>query len=214
MLGDSVRRRQPRRSAAGRAYGPRFWILSVLAALLVPGALGYVVAAFFLFPKPDTEGSGMGIPVPALRGLSAVAAERALAQANLGRLQVTELPSGDTPEGEIIAQSPLAGQQLRAGAAVRVAVSTGAPRVKVPDVLGDAAERAEQTLRRAGLEVLRAESESPVAKGRVFAVDPAPGTEVRLPGRVTMRVSLGPPAVDSTLLLPPAPTPDTLPRPR
>lgn len=211
MLGESLRRRNPqRRSRAkrGRSLGLRFWIPAVLAALVVPGALGYVFAAFFLFPKPVVTASG--IPVPALRGLGTVEAERLLAQAGLGRLQVTEMPDGDVPEGQIVAQSPLAGQQLRSGADVRVAVSTGAPRVRVPDVLGQAGERAHEVLRRAGFDVTLQEGESPVPAGRVYAVSPEIGSEKRLPAVVTVWVSLGPPAVDSTMIPPP---PDTIPPP-
>lgn len=211
MLGESLRRRNPQRrprARRGRSLGPRFWIPAVLAALVVPLAVGYVVAAFFLFPKPQVTAGG--IAVPALRGLSTLEAERLLAQAGLGRLQVTELPDDDTPEGQIVAQSPLAGQQLRGGADVRVAVSTGAPRVRVPDVLGQAGDRAHEVLRRAGFDVTLLEGESPVPAGRVYAVSPEVASVQRLPAVVTVWVSLGPPAVDTTTVLPP---PDTIPPP-
>jgi beta-lactam-binding protein with PASTA domain len=211
MLGDSLRRRQPQkrpRRAGRKRLGARFWIPALLAALAVPFAAGYVIAAFMIFPQPDVE-DGTGIAVPALRGMSTVEAERALAQAGLGRLQVTQLPDPGVPEGQVVAQSPLAGQQLQSGADVRVAVSSGAPRIRVPDVLGVAADRAEQALQRAGFGVQRTEGESPVAAGRVFAVDPPPGSVLRLPATVTIGVSLGPPAVD-TMAIPP----DTVPRAR
>lgn len=215
MLGDSVRRRNPQRKprgprrARGRGLGVRFWVLGALAALLVPFAVGYVVAAFLLFPAPAVEET-VGIPVPALRGMSTVAAERALAQAGLGSLVVTSFPNPRAPEGEIVAQSPLPGQQWRAGADVRVGVSAGLPRALVPDVLGETAERAEQALRRAGFEVVRTDVESAVAAGRVVSLQPAPGSEARLPATVTLSVSLGPPPADSFIMEPQLP-PDTVP---
>lgn len=217
MLGDSVRRRNPQRKprprrARGRGLSLRFWILAVLAALLVPFGIGYVVAAFFMFPAPPAEQT-TGIAVPALRGMSTVSAERALAQAGLGSLVVTRFPNPRAPEGEIVAQSPLPGQLWRSGADVRVGVSSGPPRTLVPDVLGETAERAEQALRRAGFEVTRTDVESPVGAGRVVALEPAAGSEVRLPATVSMQVSLGPPAIDSFILEPQLP-PDTVPVPR
>lgn len=204
MLGESMRKRQPakRRKRAG-ARGPKWWVVAVSAALAIPFAFGYVVAAFFIFPKPEVaEG---GIPVPALVGRSVLEAERALAQAGLGSLEITRLPHPSAAEGEIVAQSPLAGQQLKSGANVRASVSSGPPLVNVPDVLGQSAERAEEALRRFGFEVARTEGESPVPAGRVYAVEPPIGTRVRVPSTVTVRISLGPPAVDPLLL-------DTLPR--
>ena len=214
MLGDSVRRRNPQRKprarrSRGRGLPLRFWIPAVLGALLLPFGIGYLLAAFVLFPAPRTEPVA-GIPVPALRGLSTTAAERALAEAGLGRLVVTRFPNPRAPEGEVVAQSPLPGQQWRSGADVRVGVSSGAPRSPVPDVLGETADRAEQALRRAGFEVTRTDVESPIAAGRVVSLEPAVGAEVRLPATVELRVSLGPPPVDS-LVIEPQPPPDTVP---
>jgi len=213
MLGESLRRRQPARRErrprpSGRRYSRAFWLLGVPAALLLPFAIGYVLTVFVFFPPQRV--AAVGIPVPSLYGLTVVQAEQALARAGLGSLEFSQLPSPTAPEGEVLAQSPLPGQQLRSGVDVRVAISSGPVQVRVPDVLGQLGDRAEERLGRFGFSVARVDSESAVDSGRVFAVDPQVGTDTRLPALVTIHVSLGLPgdslAVDTT----DATAPDTL----
>lgn len=220
MLGDSVRRRQPRgrAPASGRAGrksgGSRFavwkpFLIALPIALLVPAAIGYLIAVFVLFPP--TESSEGGIPVPRLIGQSVSDAQFAVADAGLGELQVSQQPHPDAPAGQVVAQSPLPGQQQRAGASVRVALSSGPPRAPVPDVVGFSAERAESLLRRAGftVDVVRQDDRAPA--GRVLRTTPARGEESMLPSRVTLVVSEGPPPVlPQDTLAPPTLPPDTL----
>jgi serine/threonine-protein kinase len=187
---------------------------ALLLATGVPFAIGYLVTTQVLFPPREVAAAG--IPTPQLTGLTALEAERVLAQAGLGRLEPLELPHPSVQAGRILAQSPLPEQQLRPGSNVRVSLSSGSVRVRIPDVAGQPAERAEQLLRRLGFTVDRVESESPVPRGRVHAVVPASGTVIPLPAHLTLHVSLGPPAldtmlVDSSLADPPATLPDTLP---
>jgi beta-lactam-binding protein with PASTA domain len=206
MLGESVRRRQPRARPRRPAGRPRAWrtlLLALPLAVLLPFVIGYVIAVRVLFPP--LEATGAGLPVPHLVGESATAAQRDLVAAGLGPLEVTELPHPSVPAGQVIAQSPVAGQQLRAGAGVRVAVSAGPPRVLVPDVTGFSADRAESLLRRVGFVVSLQLQESPVPAGRVIRTEPAPAQSLVLPAEVTMIVSSGPP--------PPLLPPDTLPDP-
>jgi serine/threonine-protein kinase len=177
----------------------KFWLPALLAAITLPFAIGYAVAVLVLFPAPEVV--AVGIPVPELVGLRADQAEARLREAGLGGLEITELPHPDRAAGVVMAQSPLPGQQLRAGAAVRVAVSSGPPRAVVPDIIGFSAERAAELLTRLGFDVLRQDEESEEALGRVLAIQPAPGSERELPATVTLVVSAG-------LPLPP----DTFPR--
>jgi serine/threonine-protein kinase len=198
MLGDSVRRRQPKRRAPrtsdGRGGGNWKRVITALGvALFVPFAVGYLVAVYVLFPP--TEVSGSGTPMPDLIGRTTSEAQRALVAAGLGDMEITELPHPDVDAGAVIAQSPLPGQQLRPGADVRVALSSGRARVMVPDVLGFSADRAESMLTRAGFEVTRSLEESPASAGRVIRTDPEPGQPRTLPASVTIIVSSGPPAI-------------------
>lgn len=215
MLGESLRRRLPQRrgsrSASGRARRPgwRFWLPALLAALALPFAIGYLLTVFVIFPPRQVAAAG--VPVPVLTGLSTVDAEQVLARVGLGRLQVLEVPHPSAPAGQVLAQSPLPDQQLRPGADVRVSVSSGPVQVRLPDVLGQPVERAEELLRRVGFTNDRVEGESSIAAGRVYGMTPAPGTVAILPAHATLHVSLGPPPAD-TLLLDRAPSaPDTLP---
>jgi serine/threonine-protein kinase len=208
MLGDSVRRRQPKwrapRASDGR--GERNWkrvIAGLATALIVPFAVGYLVAVYVLFPP--TQVSGSGTPMPDLIGRTTSEAQRDLVAAGLGDMEITELPHPEVDAGNVIAQSPVPGQQLRPGADVRVAISSGRARVMVPDVLGFSADRAESMLTRAGFEVTRLLEESPASEGRVIRTDPEPGQPRTLPAAVTIIVSSGPPDIPE-----PGAFPDTI----
>ncbi len=204
MLGDSVRRRQrqkrPKRSGEGsrpaRRGGRRIWPW-VIAALLLPFGIGYVVAALVLFP-PTEEAAALagGVSVPELTGETMGNAERVLAEHTLVLLDATELPHPEAPSGEIIAQDPLPGQHLRPGAGVRVAISSGPPRARVPDIVGFPLERARELLQRLGFEVASVERPSDTPTGRVIGITPDAGSEQRLPATVTLVVSVGQPVTD------------------
>ena len=200
MLGESVRRRgsPKRRPALERdAAGPRSGVRRlaiVAAAFLLSFVIGYVVAVRLLFPPADIYGEA--IDVPSLIGKTVDEAQRELAAAGLGDVEVTRLPHPATTEGRITAQSPLPGQQLQAGDAVQVAVSDGVPHVTVPDVMGFPIERAAALLGRLGFRVQRVEIESDEVAGRVVRQDPRPGTIAALPSQVAVWVSSGPGAVE------------------
>jgi serine/threonine-protein kinase len=204
MLGESLKRRHARRRTKRPAGGspgpwrPLLWILPL--ALAVPFVIGYIIAVYLIFPPAQTAAEG--IPVPDLGGSSIGEAEAVLAAAGLGGLDVMELPHPTAAAGTIIAQSPLPGQQLRPGAGVRVAISQGRARVRVPDVQGFAADRADALLRRTGFAVVYASEQSMAAAGRVLRTDPPAGQELILPATVTIVASAGPPA---------PPPPDTIP---
>jgi serine/threonine-protein kinase len=202
MLGDGVRRRlgrlgRMRAHATGSERRQlRTRLPAIAAALALPFAIGYLVAIFVVFPAPDV--AAQGIPVPALVGLAVADAERQLAAASLGPLEVTPLPHPTVPEGTVTAQSPLPGQQLRAGSPVRAAVSSGVPRVMIPDLIGFPVERAASLLTRLGFQVQRVDRPSDTEAGRVLRLDPPPGTERALPSHVTVYVSAGrPPGVET-----------------
>lgn len=208
MLGDSVRRRRTggpkkRRAEAARRV-PWAWLLGGLGALLLPFGIGYLIAVRVIYPPDEVEGEG--IAVPRLIGMQVAEASQSLSELGLGPLQTTELPTPSAARGRITAQDPLPGQQLRAGATVRVAVSAGAPRGRVPDVAGFPTERARRLLERLGFEVQETIVESDAVSGRVLSVEPEPGTERELPSLVTVTVSAGPPrdtmAVDTSAAFP------------
>jgi beta-lactam-binding protein with PASTA domain len=159
----------------------------VLGGLTLPFVIGYIIAVRILFPPPEVV--ALGVPVPDLVGKTSEEAQQALDIIGLSGLEVTRMPSPTADEGRITAQSPLPGQQVRAGAGIRVAVSSGKPRVSIPDVVGFPVERAASLLTRLGFQLQRVDEPSPSEPGRVVAIDPEPGTEVILPSRVTLTIS-------------------------
>jgi beta-lactam-binding protein with PASTA domain len=206
MLGESVRRRNAPRSRRPDGGAPDrgpgrwrhlYWVLPL--AVLLPFLAGYVIAVYLIFPPERASGSG--IPVPELVGRTVIDAEAELRVAGLVSLDITELPHPTAAAGVVVAQSPLAGQQLRAGAGVRMAVSRGRPQVMVPDVQGFAADRAEALLRRSGFDVVQVTEEGDIPAGRALRTEPAGGQVRALPAAVTLVVSTGPAVV----------VPDTIP---
>ncbi|HEX7089622.1 MAG TPA: PASTA domain-containing protein [Longimicrobiales bacterium] len=216
-LGDSIRRRHA--PVGWRPTGAARWLGIAFAAGLLAFGTGYAIAALVLFPAPAETGAG--IPVPGLAGRRLEEAERQLRERGLEVGDVLELPHPDRPAGVVVAQSPLPGQQLRAGARVSLGVSSGPPRARVPDVTGLTAERAAKLAGMAGFEVSRREEESEAPAGTVIRVEPAPGTEHVVPAPLVLVVSSGPPlpppdmaAGDSLARDAPAPpAPGFIPRP-
>jgi serine/threonine-protein kinase len=228
MLGDGMRRRQGgAKSAAtgkGRADGgtaksgrtrgrrrerPVRWgvvIPATIAALLLPFAIGYALAVYVMFPETKAESIG-GIEVPDLTGRTVADAEDMLSAAGLGGLDTLVVPHPTADPGYITAQDPLPGQQLRAGAGVSVSVSSGRPRVIVPDVQNLSASAATVILDRLGFEVRTVEVSDAMDAGRVLRIEPAAGSAVRLPATITLTVSTGPLPADTL----PQFTPDTTP---
>jgi serine/threonine-protein kinase len=201
MLGESMKRRRTSRAARPRADGSSgrrwLWVPAGLVIVAAAFGVGYLIAARVIYPPGEVAGEG--IAVPRLIGMDATEASQTLAAVGLGRLVRTELPTTAAAPGRITAQDPLPGQQLREGAVVRVAVSSGAPHGLVPDVVGFPVERATRLLERLGFRVQEVLSESDATAGRVLGVEPAPGTDQPLPTLVTVVVSAGPPPPADTL---------------
>jgi serine/threonine-protein kinase len=93
--------------------------------------------------------------VPNLVGTSLSRAERVLSAAHL-ELITKRIPSGRYGVDRITRQAPGRGGRLPAGGTMTLWVSTGSPRVLVPDVRGETAQQATRDLRNAGFEVKNA----------------------------------------------------------
>jgi beta-lactam-binding protein with PASTA domain len=118
------------------------------------------------------------VTVPDVTGLSRESAEARLRDEGL-EVAVQEQES-DEPEGDVISQSPGAGTQVTRGARVTITVSTGRPKVDVPDVVGVSEAKATARLSSAGLTPVRQEREvtDPTQDGVVVEQRPGPGTEL------------------------------------
>ncbi len=108
----------------------------------------------------------------------------------LGLVVETESRNADEPEGQVIAQTPGPGQQVRRGSRVHLVYSTGAGSIVVPDVVGQQQEAAKATLISRGLEVtiVKQATSDASADGIVLDQSPDPGSRARKGDIVTIVV--------------------------
>ncbi|HEV2146790.1 MAG TPA: PASTA domain-containing protein [Longimicrobiaceae bacterium] len=154
--------------------------------------LGYLLATVLVFPG---FGRQAVVTVPDLRGRTLSAARGLADDAGVEVERGASLHHPTVPEGAVLAQSPLPGQEVTRGAAVRVTLSAGRERRPVPEVADLTAAQAEALLTRTGFAVRVRRVLSDRAAGRVLGVTPAPGTLVPIPGTVELSLSAGPPEV-------------------
>ncbi|MGH7468485.1 MAG: PASTA domain-containing protein [Longimicrobiales bacterium] len=167
---------RPRKSAL-------FWVGVALGLF----AVGYLTAVFVLFPPlPVPED---GISVPNVLGQDVEGARQRLQPLRLEVGDTVSFPHAQVPAGQVVAQSPLNGQQLRAGDRVSLGLSSGPPAVVVPDVVGMGARRAENLLERLGFNVNQTTETSDRPNGTVIRSSPQAGSRQSLPARVHITVS-------------------------
>ena len=118
------------------------------------------------------------VTVPDVTGLTRASAEARLQDEGL-EVSADEQES-DEPEGDVISQSPAGGTKVARGETVTIVVSTGRPKIDVPDVVGMSEERARAQLTSAGLTVARQERTvtDPAQDGVVVEQRPGAGSEV------------------------------------
>lgn len=168
------------------------WGLAAVMLVVLFGA-GYLVSAWWLFPAsaPDAR-AGEVVSVPDLVGLAEEGARQSLEEAGLEYRLRSEMPHPRAPSGAVVAQSPLPGQYARPGAPVEVTLSLGPESQKVPDLRGLSDRQAGIVLERLGFRTEVDSASSQVERGRVVGTRPEPGTELTVPGEVTLVVSRGP----------------------
>lgn len=219
MLGDSLRRRQgPRKPPHKRrlrgalegvwnrplSWGWGRWALTVVVLAGVCFGVGYLLALYVLFPVPAEAAAG--VPMPDVVGHTLDDARVAVEKAGL-TVGALDTLNGRRAPGTVLAQAPLPGQQLRAGAAVTLAVSGASVPVSVPPLRGMSRADAVALLDSMGLVVASTQGLSPLPVGQVAESAPEAGAAVAPGDTVHLTVSAGPPAI-------PAPTPglDTTPQ--
>lgn len=186
--------------ARGRGVGgggsrpPRRWLLTVLVVLACFG-IGYLIAARWLFPAPETGPDEQLTAVPELVGLSTDEARSRLQKAGLALQVQSEIYHPKAPEGAVLGQRPLPGQMARPGAPVTVTVSKGPEQQSVPELDGLSERQARLVLERLGFRVTLQATESSRPKGEVVGTDPDAGTTLAVPADVALQVSKGPQVV-------------------
>jgi serine/threonine-protein kinase len=140
-------------------------------------------------------GPGEGT-IPRVEGLRRAEAEQRLKDAGF-KVDVREEESDTVKRGRAIGTSPPENSDLEKGRTVVLTISTGKPRVAVPDVTGKREEAARRVLEDAGLRVDVTEEETEDRDpGTVLSQDPKAGAEVEKGSSVTLTVAKAPPRVE------------------
>jgi serine/threonine-protein kinase len=168
--------------ASSRSFWP--WLLAL--GLILAGAAG----GYFLYEKvQDQLNNSKPVPVPDVRLVVRPLAVQKIREAGLNP-KVELAPDENVPAGEV-AQEPAAGTKIAKGSTVVLIVSTGVPKVSVPDVRNQPVTSAIQLLVAQGLNPKTVYVYSSAQNDTVTAQSPAPKDIVKKGSTVRINVSKG-----------------------
>ncbi|MFJ4469915.1 Stk1 family PASTA domain-containing Ser/Thr kinase [Streptomyces sp. NPDC089424] len=161
-------------------------ILLVVAAVLV--LVGAILIGRWAFG--DNGVSNDTVPVPNFVGLTQDDAQKQATNADL-ELSVSNKPCEDQQKGNVCSQDPPRGTEVDKNTAINVVVSTGAPKVAVPNVINENVEDATAKLEGDEYEFkvkteVRESSDDP---GTVLEQDPVSGKEVEKGSTITLTIA-------------------------
>ncbi|MFG3549125.1 Stk1 family PASTA domain-containing Ser/Thr kinase [Streptomyces sp. NPDC047725] len=171
------RRRQQKKSHTSTVF------LVLAGVLVLVGAI--------LIGKYAIGGGGVGndnVAVPNFVGLSQQEATDQATNSDLV-LEFTQKPCEDQAKGNICSQNPEPDTEVKKNSSVDLVVSTGAPKVAVPNVIDKSVDEATQTLEDKGFKVETKQTESSQEEGTVLNQDPDPGTEREKGSTITLEVA-------------------------
>ncbi|MET7692511.1 Stk1 family PASTA domain-containing Ser/Thr kinase [Streptomyces sp. NPDC005483] len=162
-------------------------ILLVVAGILV--LVGAILIGKWIF-----SGGGAGndqVTVPNLVNQPKDDAAKQLANVDLKLGEVTQKACENTAKGNICEQNPTGGTKVDKNSTVSIVVSTGAPKVAVPSVLGLKVDKATQTLEDDQYQfvVKTKQQVSTEEAGTVLNQDPKLGAEVEKGSTVTLTIA-------------------------
>ena len=163
-------------------------ILLVVAGILV--LVGAILIGKWIFSGNGGAGNDQ-VAVPNIVNQSRVDAEKQLGNVDLKVGEVTQKACENAAKGNICEQNPTPGTKVDKNSAVNLVVSTGAPKVAVPSVLGQDVDKATETLGgdKYELVVKTKQQESTEKVGTVLAQDPELGTEVEKGSTITLTIA-------------------------
>src|SRR5689334_12072207 len=167
-----------------RSFWP--WLL---ATLLVAAA---IVAGWYVYTKiQDQLSQTKPVAMPLVQGSVERLAVQKIRAAGL-EVQVIRHSNKTYEAGRVYSQDHEPGARLNKGFTVRIFVSTGAPKVSVPSVVGKQATDAVAALTQLGLKADIHNVNSGEATNTVTGQDPKPGTRLVVGDKVRINVSQGP----------------------
>jgi serine/threonine-protein kinase len=162
------------------------WLLALV--LLVGAGIG----GWYAFDRIQDElAAARPVAVPQVEGMIEALAKQNIVQAGL-RPRVIRQSNAEFERGKVFDQQPDAGERIDRGNTVTIFVSTGKPRVSVPDVVGKTQDDARQLLEDQGLRVNAVQIYSQQAVGTVIAQAPKAGSKIVQGSTVRINVSQGP----------------------
>ncbi|MFH9765664.1 Stk1 family PASTA domain-containing Ser/Thr kinase [Streptomyces microflavus] len=171
------RRRQPQKKSNTST------ILLVVAGILV--LIGAILIGRVVFSDTGDDGQ---VPVPNLVGSTVQEAEQLAERAGVVVKLGGEEPCEQQEKGDICSQTPKDGTMDENGT-VTVMVSSGAPKIEVPDVLEKSEDGARKALEDKGFTVNVTAVESEKAEGTVIKQKPDGGIEAEDGSEVTITVA-------------------------
>ncbi|GGW20730.1 putative serine/threonine-protein kinase [Streptomyces capoamus] len=171
------RRRQQKKSNTST-------ILLVVAGLLV--LVGAILIGKWAFSGKDAADGK--VPVPAFIGQPEKTARKMAANVDL-KVSVTKKSCEDQATGNVCSQNPDQGTKVDKNSTVTLVVSTGAPKVQVPDVLGAQFADAESQLKAKGFQVDKRTEVSDRTPGVVINQDPNGGSRKEKGSTITLTVA-------------------------
>ncbi|MFE6282791.1 Stk1 family PASTA domain-containing Ser/Thr kinase [Streptomyces sp. NPDC057877] len=159
-------------------------VLLVVAAVLV--LVGAILIGRWAFGD-----KGVGNDKTAVPNFVGLSQEDAQKQAENGdlTLEIAKKPCEEQKKGFVCDQDPVGGTTVDKNTVVNVTVSTGAPKVAVPNVIDKDVDAATTILQDKGFKVETKTTESSQEPGTVLSQDPDPGTELEKSSTVTLEVA-------------------------
>ncbi len=187
-------------SPENRTPLPRWaWVTAAVLVVTLVGALAWWSTSADKSAVPDVPESDQiaesKTEVPDVVGLTKADATAALDAAGLATSETAEYDPL-VAAGSVIDQLPAAGDKVEPGATVGILVSLGkrpAQQVRVPNVVGQTQNEAQERLRDAGLGAYFTLTYDPaVPVGTVIEQEPGPRARVEPDSTVLLAVSIGP----------------------
>ncbi|MDX3672486.1 Stk1 family PASTA domain-containing Ser/Thr kinase [Streptomyces europaeiscabiei] len=159
-------------------------ILLVLAGVLV--LIGAILIGMWMFPGNDAGNDTL--KAPNFVGQSEADAKQAATNVDL-KVTTTKDECENQKTGNVCEQTPKADTVVKKGDTIALVISTGAPKVAIPNVISRDIDKATQMLEDKGMQVETKSTESSEDAGTVLSQDPDPGTELEKGSTVTLEVA-------------------------